>query len=110
MDTIFDTKHLYRTYFKMALPVVLGLVVTLIYNLADTFFIAQTKDTALIAGVSVCSPVFTTLMAFGNIYGQGGSSLISRLLGQNNRCADGKHTVIVSCMGECVTICTQESE
>ena len=42
MDTIFDTKHLYRTYFKMALPVVLGLVVTLIYNLADTFFIAQT--------------------------------------------------------------------
>ena len=80
MDTIFDTKHLYRTYFKMALPVVLGLVVTLIYNLADTFFIAQTKDTALIAGVSVCSPVFTTLMAFGNIYGQGGSSLISRLL------------------------------
>ena len=48
MDTIFDTKHLYRTYFKMALPVVLGLVVTLIYNLADTFFIAQTKDTALI--------------------------------------------------------------
>lgn len=84
MDTIFDTKHLYRTYFKMALPVVLGLVVTLIYNLADTFFIAQTKDTALIAGVSVCSPVFTTLMAFGNIYGQGGSSLISRLLGQNN--------------------------
>ena len=84
MDTIFDTKHLYRTYFKMALPVVLGLVVTLIYNLADTFFIAQTKDTALIAGVSICSPVFTTLMAFGNIYGQGGSSLISRLLGQNN--------------------------
>ena len=75
MDTIFDTKHLYRTYFKMALPVVLGLVVTLIYNLADTFFIAQTKDTALIAGVSICSPVFTTLMAFGNIYGQGGSSL-----------------------------------
>ena len=84
MDAIFDTSHLYRTYFKMALPVVLGLVVTLIYNLADTFFIAQTNDTALIAGVSVCSPVFTTLMAFGNIYGQGGSSLISRLLGQND--------------------------
>lgn len=43
MDTIFDTKHLYRTYFKMALPVVLGLVVTLIYNLADTFFIGTDK-------------------------------------------------------------------
>lgn len=84
MDSIFDTKHLYQNYFKMAFPVVLGLVVTLIYNLADTFFIAQTNDTNLIAGVSLCSPVFTALMAFGNIYGQGGSSLISRLLGQND--------------------------
>lgn len=84
MDSIFDTKHLYRSYFKMAFPVVFGLVITLIYNLADTFFISQTNDTNLIAGVSLCSPVFTTLMAFGNIFGQGGSSLISRLLGEND--------------------------
>lgn len=85
MDSFFDIKHLYRSYFKMAFPVVLGLVVTLVYNLADTFFIAQTNDTNLIAGVSLCAPVFTALMAFGNIYGQGGSSLISRLLGQQAR-------------------------
>lgn len=37
MDSLFDTRHLYRSYFKMALPVVLGMVVTLVYNLADTF-------------------------------------------------------------------------
>lgn len=85
MDSFFDTKHLYRSYFKMAFPVVLGLVVTLVYNLADTFFIAQTNDTNLIAGVSLCAPVFTALMAFGNIYGQGGSSLIARLLGAQNK-------------------------
>ena len=84
MNSFFDTDHLYRSYFKMAFPVVLGLAVTLIYNLSDTFFIAQTNDTNLIAGVSLCSPVFTTLMAFGNIYGQGGSSLISRMLGQED--------------------------
>lgn len=85
MDAIFDLNHPYRTYFKMTRPSVLGMVVTLIYNLADTYFIAQTNDTAMIAGVSVCAPVFMALMAFGNIYGQGGSSLISRLLGQNDR-------------------------
>lgn len=34
MDSLFDTKHLYKSYFQMAFPVVLGLVVTLIYNLA----------------------------------------------------------------------------
>ena len=82
MDSIFDLDHLYRTYFKMALPSVFGLMVSVVYNLADTFFIAQSNNTALIAGVSLCAPVFTALMAFGNIYGQGGSSLISRLLGQ----------------------------
>lgn len=79
--SIFDTERLTRTYFKLAVPVVLGLVVTLIYNLADTFFIARTNDLDLIAGVSLCSPLFTTFMAFGNIYGQGGSSVLSRALG-----------------------------
>lgn len=82
---VFDTGHLAKTYFKMSLPVVFGLVITIIYNLADTFFIGQTGNTDLVAGVSLCSPVFTTLMAFGNIYGQGGSSLISRLIGKEDR-------------------------
>ena len=84
MNHVFDTEHLYKSYFKMALPVVLGLIVTLVYNLADTFFIAGTQNTDLIAGVSLCAPVFTALMGFGHIYGQGGSSLISRMLGEHN--------------------------
>ena len=95
MDSIFDLDHLYRTYFKMALPSVFGLMVSVVYNLADTFFIAQSNDTALIAGVSLCAPVFTALMAFGNIYGQGGSSLISRLLGQDD-CRPAEHLFRVS--------------
>lgn len=70
------------TWFRLCLPVVLGSIVTIIYSLADTYFIAQTGNALLVAGVSVCSPIFTILMAFGNIFGQGGSSLISRLLGQ----------------------------
>ncbi|MBQ0064213.1 MAG: MATE family efflux transporter [Firmicutes bacterium] len=83
-NNVFDLDHLPKTYFSMALPVVMGMVVSLVYNLADTYFIAQTMNTALVAGVSICSPIFTTLMAFGNIYGQGGSSLISRLLGKQD--------------------------
>ncbi len=85
MNTIVDTDHLYRSYLRMAIPLVLGMAVSLIYNLADTFFIAQTNDTNLIAGVSLCSPVFTILMAFGNVFGQGGSSLISRMLGRDDK-------------------------
>lgn len=70
------------TWFRLSLPVVLGSIVTIVYSLADTYFIAQTENKMLVAGVSVCAPIFTILMAFGNIFGQGGSSLISRLLGQ----------------------------
>ena len=82
---IFDTDRLIPTYFRMALPVVFSMVITLIYNLADTYFIAKTNDAMLVAGVSLCAPLFTALMAIGNIYGQGGSSLISRLLGGGDR-------------------------
>ena len=81
----FDTNRLIPTFFKLALPLVFSLVITLVYNLADTYFIAQTNDTLLVAGVSLCAPLFTLLMAIGNIYGQGGSSLISRLLGGGDR-------------------------
>lgn len=94
-NEVFDTNNLSKTYFKMSLPVVMGLVVTLIYNLADTIFVGQTGNTALVAGVSLCSPVFTTIMAFGNIYGQGGSSLISRLLGKEDK--EGIHHVSSFC-------------
>ncbi len=83
-ERIFDTDRLIPTYFKLALPVVFSMVITLIYNLADTYFIARTNDTMLVAGVSLCAPLFTVLMAIGNIYGQGGSSLISRLLGSGD--------------------------
>ena len=82
---IFDTERLIPTYFRLALPVVFSMVITLIYNLADTYFIAKTNDAMLVAGVSLCAPLFTALMAVGNIYGQGGSSLISRLLGADDR-------------------------
>lgn len=89
MSEVMDRKEnglgsgpLIPTWFRLSLPVVLGSIVTIVYNLADTYFIAQTGNALLIAGVSVCAPVFMILMAFGNIFGQGGSSLISRLLGQ----------------------------
>ena len=81
---LFDTDRLIPTYFKLSLPVVFSMVITLVYNLADTYFIARTNDAMIVAGVSLCAPLFTMLMAIGNIYGQGGSSLISRLLGSRD--------------------------
>lgn len=83
-NDVFSDNKVSRAYFQLAVPLVCSMVVTLIYNLADTYFVAQTGDTNIVAGVSLGMPVFTFLMALGNIFGQGGSSLISRLLGQQD--------------------------
>ena len=81
-NNVFESDNIPQSYLRLAFPVVLSMVVTLIYNLADTYFVARTGSTALVAGVSLGAPLFTALMAIGNIFGQGGSVLISRLMGQ----------------------------
>jgi Na+-driven multidrug efflux pump len=80
-NELFEKAPIPKAYMKMALPVVMGMIVTLIYNLVDTYFIALTGNTDLIAGISLCAPLFTLLLAIGDIFGIGGSSVISRLLG-----------------------------
>ena len=54
----------------------------LLYNMADTWFIAATGDTNLVAGVALCGPAFTLMLAIGDMFGLGGSSVISRLFGK----------------------------
>ena len=83
-NNLFEQGSIRKTYWTLALPVTLGMVLSVVYNVADTYFIARTQDTNLVAAVSLCAPVFTLLMAFGNIYGQGGTSLISRLFGKRD--------------------------
>ena len=82
-NELFESAPIPRAYMKMALPVVMGMIVTLIYNLVDTYFIALTGNTDLIAGISLCAPLFTLLLAIGDIFGIGGSSVISRILGSH---------------------------
>lgn len=82
MEQLFEHTSIRRVYFTLAMPVVLSMAVTLIYNMVDTFFVAQTQNPALVAGVSQGAPVFTLLIAIGDIFGLGGSSVISHLFGE----------------------------
>lgn len=82
MDELFAKAPIKKVYFKLAFPVVLGMITTMIYNLADTMFVAKTGNTNLVAGVTIGAPLFTFLIAVSDIFGLGGSSLISRLFGE----------------------------
>lgn len=81
-NVLFEKTPVPKAYAKLALPVVLSMIVSLVYNMVDTYFIALTGDKNLVAGVSLVVPVFTMMIAFGDIFGLGGSSIISRLFGQ----------------------------
>lgn len=81
-NELFESASVPKAYMKLALPVVMSMMVSLVYNMVDTYFIALTGKQELVAGVSLAAPIFTLMIAFGDIFGLGGSSLISRLFGE----------------------------
>ena len=66
-------------------PSIVSMLMVMIYNLADTFFIGQTKDPKMLAAVSLATPLFLIFMAVGMLFGIGGTSLISRRLGEGKK-------------------------
>ncbi|MCQ2558636.1 MAG: MATE family efflux transporter [Oscillospiraceae bacterium] len=84
MTTVFEQKNTFKVYLQIALPLVLSCMVSMFYNIADTYFISYAQDPVLVAGVSLCGPLLTVQMAMGNLMAQGGTSLLSRLLGEKN--------------------------
>ena len=69
------------TILKLAVPTMLGMVVQMVYNMTDTYFIGQTGDPYLVAGISLVMPLFYVIQGIGNIFAVGSASLISRQLG-----------------------------
>ena len=100
-NDLFEKAPVHKAYFSFALPVVFSMVISLIYNMADTYFIAGTGNTNLVAGVSLGAPIFTLMIALGDIFGLGGSSVISRLFGQKKD-EDGKRLSVFCFYGAIV--------
>lgn len=81
---LFEKASVPKAVALMAIPTIVTMLVVVIYNMADTFFIGQTGDAMQVAAVSLATPVFMVFMALGNLFGIGGSSAISRALGEKN--------------------------
>ena len=79
---LFEEAPVPKAVAVMAVPTMISMLVVVIYNMADTFFIGQTGDPMKVAAVSLATPVFMVFMALGNLFGIGGSSAISRALGE----------------------------
>ena len=74
-----------KAVMKNALPAMAAMLMVLVYNLADTFFIGQTHNALLVAAVSLATPVYLIFMSIGTLFGIGGTSVISRALGEGKK-------------------------
>lgn len=97
---LFEKSPVSQAVLKNALPAMAAMLMVLIYNLADTFFIGQTHDAFQVAAVSLAMPVFLMFMAVGTVFGMGGTSVISRALGQGR--TEYAKKVCSFCMWGCV--------
>jgi putative MATE family efflux protein len=73
-----------RAIMNLAIPSVLSMLVNILYNLTDTFFIGKLNDPYQVAAVSVSMPLFLLQMAMAGVFGIGGGSYLSRLLGKKD--------------------------
>lgn len=99
---IFSKAPVAQAVFKNVLPAMAAMLMVLVYNLADTFFIGQTHDALQVAAVSLATPVFLIFMAVGTVFGIGGTSVISRALGEGKE--DYAKKVCSFCMWSCILI------
>ncbi len=82
---IFSSYSIPKAVGALAVPSMLGMLINIVYNLADTFFVGQTGDQNQVAAVSVSMPLFLMFMAIGNLFGVGGCAFISRSLGEGKK-------------------------
>ena len=82
---LFSEVPVRKAVLTLAVPTVISQLITVVYNMADTFFIGQLNDPLQVAAATVAMPCFMFLTAFANLFGLGGSSLISRCLGSDDK-------------------------
>lgn len=99
---VFENAPVRKAVFQNAIPAMAAMLMVLVYNLADTFFIGQTHDDLQVAAVSLATPVFLLFMAVGTIFGIGGTSVISRSLGEGRN--EHAKKVCSFCMWGCVGV------
>lgn len=78
---IFESWPIPKALAELSVPMIFGQLIVLVYSLADTFYIGRTNNPLMVAGVSLLLPVFNISISIANLFGIGGGTLISRLMG-----------------------------
>lgn len=95
-----------KAILKMSIPVVCGMMVQVLYNLVDTFFIGKLNDPNQLAAANITAPIFMLLMAIATIVSTGAGSYISRCLGRRDHNAADRtlSTGVAICTGMAILV------
>ncbi len=66
---------------RLTIPTIVGSLVMILYNLADTYFVGYLNDPVQNAAVTLAAPLLLAFNAVNNLFGVGCSSMMSRSLG-----------------------------
>jgi len=80
-----STAPVVRALVHLCVPMAAALIVGALYNVINAGFIGSQHDTALLAAITLGTPVLGLVMAVGGVFGVGGGALVSRLLGASER-------------------------
>ena len=98
----FRTDPIPKIVFKNSIPALIAMIMVMVYNLADTFFLGLTHDDLQVKAVSFAAPLFMIFMSLGTLFGVGGTSVISRALGEGK--TDYAKRACSFCMWACVAL------
>lgn len=68
---------------SLAIPSIMSMLISALYNMADTFFVSR-LGTSATGGVGICFSVMAIIQAVGFTFGQGSGNTVSRLLGRQD--------------------------
>ena len=78
---LFSEERMGKLLFSMSLPVIIAIIISAIYNVADTIFIGRSVGQLGVAGIGIGFPIQLMINSLGILIGLGGASVISRALG-----------------------------
>ena len=67
-EQIYEEMTVPKAVMKMAVPTIISQIISMVYNMADTFYIGQLGDPAQVAAVSIAAPAALLLTALANFW------------------------------------------
>ena len=83
--SVLDDERVGLLLFKQSYPSLIANAVTMTYGIVSTIFVGHFVGSLGIAGIAMVLPLQMLSIGFGNMFGVGGASLISRSIGAGDR-------------------------